>query len=91
LEKKTYSETYRENELLKLELKNMYAIEEENRDLREDLDRLKSLTYEDRMKEMVEENQRLRRRNGELIIKMSDMEDQMRDLKNSERGLEGEA
>ena len=86
-----YSETYRENELLKLELKNMYAIEEENRDLREDLDRLKSLTYEDRMKEMVEENQRLRRRNGELIIKMSDMEDQMRDLKNSERGLEGEA
>ena len=91
MEKKTYSETYRDNELLKLELKNMYAIEEENRDLREDLDRLKSLTYEDRMKEMVEENQRLRRRNGELIIKMSDMEDQMRDLKNSERGLEGEA
>jgi len=27
------------------------------------------------MKEVMEENSRLRRRNGELIIKMSDLED----------------
>lgn len=55
----------------------MYAIEEENKDLREDLERLKSMTYEDRMKEAMEENKRLRRRNGELIIKVTDLESQI--------------
>ena len=70
LEKKKYDEVYRENEMLKLELKNMYCIQEENKDLREDLERMKSMTYEDRMKEALEENKRLRRRNGELIIKV---------------------
>jgi len=43
--------------MLKLELKNMYILQEENRDLREDLERLKSLTYEDRMKDLVAENE----------------------------------
>ena len=56
LERKRYDEVYRENELLKMELKNMYAIQEENKDLREDLDRMRSLTYEDRMKEALDEN-----------------------------------
>lgn len=68
---------YRENEMLKLEIKNMYAIQEENKDLREDLERLKSMTYEDRMKEAMEDNKRLRRRNGELIIKVTDLEAQI--------------
>ena len=77
LEKKKYDEVYRENELLKLEIKNMYAIQEENRDLREDLERMKSLTYEDRMKDAMEENKRLRRRNGELIIKVTELEEQI--------------
>lgn len=77
LSSKRYDEVYRENELLKLELKNMYAIQEENKDLREDLERQRSLTYEDRMKEALEENKRLRRRNGELIIKVSDLEEEM--------------
>ena len=52
----------------------MYAIQEENKDLREDLERLNSLTYEDRMRDTIEENKRLRRRNGELIIKVTDLE-----------------
>ena len=60
-----------------MEIKNMYAIQEENKDLKEDLERLKSMTYEDRMKEAMEENKRLRRRNGELIIKVSDLESQI--------------
>lgn len=64
---------YRDNELFKMELKNMYALQEENKDLREDLERATSLTYEERMKDVMEENQRLRRRNGELIIKMTDL------------------
>jgi hypothetical protein len=80
LEKKKYDEVYRENEMLKLELKNMYAIQEENKDLREDLERMKSMTYEDRMKEAMDENKRLRRRNGELIIKVSELEDQLQKL-----------
>ncbi len=74
LERKNYDETYRENEILKMEIKNMYAIQEENKDLKEDLDRLKGMTYEDRMKDAMEENKRLRRRNGELIIKVTDLE-----------------
>ena len=77
LAKKKYDEVYKENEILKMEIKNMYAIEEENKDLREDLERLKSMTYEDRMKEAMEENKRLRRRNGELIIKVTDLESQI--------------
>jgi hypothetical protein len=52
----------------------MYVIQEENKDLREDLERLNSLTYEDRMRDTIEENKRLRRRNGELIIKVTDLE-----------------
>jgi hypothetical protein len=84
LEKKRYDEVYRENEILKLELKNMYAIQEENKDLREDLERMKSMTYEDRMKEAVDENKRLRRRNGELIIKVSELEDQIENLKDGQ-------
>ena len=63
--------------MLKMEIKNMYAIQEENKDLKEDLERLKSMTYEDRMKEAMEENKRLRRRNGELIIKVTDLESQI--------------
>lgn len=46
LEKKHYEEVYRDNERLKMELKNMYIIMEENNDLKEELQDLKSLTYE---------------------------------------------
>lgn len=76
-----------------MELKNMYAIQEENKDLREDLERQKSLTYEDRMKEVMEENHRLRRRNGELIIKCTDLEEDIEKLKrtSSDTTLEVEA
>jgi hypothetical protein len=37
LEKRHYDQVYRDNEMLKLELKNMYIIMEENKDLREEL------------------------------------------------------
>ena len=92
LEKKKYDEVYRENEMLKLELKNMYCIQEENKDLKEDLERMKSMTYEDRMKEAMEENKRLRRRNGELIIKVTDIEEELEKLKGekTDRTLDAE-
>jgi flagellar motility protein MotE (MotC chaperone) len=46
----------------------MYILEEENKDLREDYERLKTLTYEDKMKRVMEENETLRKRNGHLLI-----------------------
>lgn len=69
----------------------MYAIQEENKDLKEDLERLKSMTYEDRMKEAMEENKRLRRRNGELIIKVTDLEAQIAKCQSNDNTLEIEA
>lgn len=65
---------------MKMELKNMYLLMEENKDLKEDLERLKSLTYEDRMKQILEENQQIRRRNGELLIKCTELEQQMQNM-----------
>ena len=53
---------------MEIELKNMYIIQEENKDLRADLTRLKKLTYDDKIKEMVEENQTIRKRNGMLLV-----------------------
>ena len=81
VEKKHYEQVYRDNELMKMELKNMYGIMEENKDIKEDLLRLKSLTYEDRMKQMNQENQLLRKRNGELLIHVSELERKIQDLK----------
>ena len=68
LDKKHYEEVYRENKRLELELKNMYIIQEENKDLREDLERLKAMSYDKKVKQMVAENNELRKRNGLLMI-----------------------
>jgi hypothetical protein len=68
LEAKNYEDVYKENELLKKEVKSMYILLDENNDLREELERLRQMSYDDRVKESGEENQKLRRRNGELLI-----------------------
>ena len=68
LEAKNYDAVYKENELLKKEVKSMYILLDENNDLREELERLRQMSYNDRVKESGEENQKLRRRNGELLI-----------------------
>jgi hypothetical protein len=59
---------YRENKRLQLELKNMYIIQEENKDLREDLERIKAMSYDKKVKNTVAENNELRKRNGLLMI-----------------------
>ena len=59
----------------------MEILADENADLKEELERVKKLTYEDRMAEMADENAKLRRRNGELLIKSSDLEDKIIELK----------
>lgn len=51
-----------------LELKNMYILQEENKDLKEDLERLKAMSYDKKVKATVEENNQLRKRNGMLMI-----------------------
>ena len=68
LEAKNYDKTYKENKMMSLELKNMYIIMEENKDLKEDLNRLKSISYDEKIKEMTKENQEIRKRNGYLLI-----------------------
>lgn len=68
MEAKNFEEVYKENEMLKKEVKSMYILLEENNDLREELERLRQMSYNDRVKESGEENQKLRRRNGELLI-----------------------
>jgi hypothetical protein len=46
LEKKNYDQAYKDNARMVMELKNMYIIMEENKDLREDLNRLKGISYD---------------------------------------------
>jgi hypothetical protein len=64
---------YKENQLLNMQLKSMAILQDENKDLREDLDRLKKLSYDDKIKEMHEENKTLRKRNGFLLIQNDEL------------------
>ena len=64
--------------MLQLEVKNMYILQEENKDLREDLQRTKAISYDTKIKEMTEENQNLRRRNGQLLIEKEEVERKMK-------------
>jgi hypothetical protein len=81
LDKKYYDAVYKENEIMKQEIKNMYIIQEENKDLREDLNRLKKLTYDDKIKEIAEENITLRKRNGQLLIQNDELQQKITELK----------
>lgn len=38
LQQKHYDQVYRDNKMMQLELKNMYILQEENKDLREELE-----------------------------------------------------
>ena len=55
----------------------MYILQEENNDLREDLERLQKLSYDERIKEMAEENLRLRKRNGEQLMQLEESKKQI--------------
>ena len=56
LEKKNYDQVYKENTRLNMELKSMYIVMEENKDLKEDLDRLKNISYDEKVKHINQEN-----------------------------------
>ena len=59
----------------------MYVLLEENKDLKEEIGQLKALNWDDRAKTIGEENQRLKRRCGELIVQVTDLESKVRTLK----------
>ena len=81
LDKTNYEKTYKENERMALELRSMEILLEENKDLNESLERMKAMTVSDRVKDTTEENARLRRRNGELLVQMTDLESELTALK----------
>jgi hypothetical protein len=56
LVQKNYDQTYRQNKMMEMELKSMYIIMEENKDLKEDLARLKNISYDQKIKDINEEN-----------------------------------
>lgn len=58
----------------------MNVLLDENTMLKEDLDRMRLMSYDDRVKEVGDENARLRRRNGELLFRNSELEDEIADL-----------
>ena len=66
---------------MKQEIKNMYILQEENKDLRDDLNRLRKLTYDDKIKEMAEENMALRKRNGMLLIQNDELQRKLTEFK----------
>ena len=51
----------------------MDAMVDENYDLKEEIERMRSMTHEDRMKDMAEENKTLKRRTGELLIELTEV------------------
>ena len=73
LEKKHYDMVYKENKIMELEVKSMYIIQEENKELKNDLNRLKKLSYDDKVTELAEENNRLKKRNGYLLIQNDEL------------------
>lgn len=81
LQKSNYDQVYKENKMLQMEVKNMYTLQEENADLREDLNRTKAISYDTKIKEMTEENQNLRRRNGQLLIEKEEVDRKMKLVK----------
>ena len=81
LQKKNYEDAYRENKRLHLELKNMYILQEENKDLKEDLERLKAMSYDKKVKATVEENNQLRKRNGMLMIQNDELSEKLMEAK----------
>ncbi len=53
----------------------MYIMMEENRDLKEELEGFKNISYEVWMKKLVDENKYLSKRVGELLGQLEDLEE----------------
>ena len=56
---------------------------EENKDLKEDLERLKNISYDQKVKDINQENQDLKRRNGQLLIQNDDLKSKCKEAENN--------
>lgn len=61
--------------MMKAELQNMYILQEENKDLREELETYKSITHDERMKVLKEENESMKIRIGQLLERLYSLEE----------------
>jgi hypothetical protein len=80
LDHKKYTEVYRENEQQKLELKNMYILQEENKDLRTELESHKKAGLTDAQKMLKDENEKVKFRNGRLLNELTVAEDKLKKM-----------
>ena len=87
LEKKNYDQTYKDNKMMEMELKSMYIIMEENKDLKEDLNRVNNISYDQKIKDMNQENQELKKRNGYLLIQNDELEKKYKDLQDNMKSI----
>lgn len=74
-------QVYRDNDLMKKELKNMDVLMEENLDLKEEVDKLKSMNDDAKFAQIGEENSTLRKRNGALLIENAKLKEDLEKLK----------
>ena len=58
----------------------MYHLMEENKDLKEDLERLRNMTYEQKVKDITKTNKDLMKRNGTLLIEYESAKQKMIEL-----------
>lgn len=65
---------------MKAELQNMYILNEENQDLRDELNKYKSITFDERMKAMKEENDSMKIRIGQLLERIHDLEERAHNI-----------
>ena len=72
---------YRENDMLKAQCMSLDAMVDENNELRAEMAKQASMNQDEKSEKLAEENARLRKRNGELLIKSSDLEDETKKLK----------
>jgi hypothetical protein len=80
LNEQNYTYTYKENQIMKAELRNMYILQEENKDLKEELQIYKSITHDERMKVLKEENESMKIRIGQLLDKIRTLENRTNDI-----------
>ena len=67
--------------MLKLQLKSLHVMVEENKDLKEELQRLRDMPYDLRVKEVTRDNERLRKRTGELLVELTDAQTELAELR----------
>ena len=67
--------------MLKAQCMSLDAMVDENNELRAEMAKQASMNQDEKSEKLAEENARLRKRNGELLIKSSDLEDETKKLK----------